>query len=92
MSFPRTHSPRPSGSREQEDLTLMIKAFRDSMEAKLDLHSQKLTALVANIPRTDEGFEDLSQRITVLKIIKSIFAQTRKRNRKSSPQTKRGRR
>ena len=73
MSFPRTHSPRPSGSREQEDLTLMIKAFRDSMEAKLDLHSQKLTALVANIPRTDEGFEDLSQRITVLKNHQKAF-------------------
>ncbi|KAF6063773.1 Integrase core domain family protein [Candida albicans] len=73
MSFPRTHSPRPSGSREQEDLTSMIKAFRDSMEAKLDLHSQKLTALVANIPRTDEGFEDLSQRITVLKNHQKAF-------------------
>ena len=92
MSFPRTHSPRPSGSREQEDLTLMIKAFRDSMEAKLDLHSQKLTALVANIPRTDEGFEDLSQRITVLKNHQKHFCPNKKRNRKSSPQTKRGRR
>ena len=92
MSFPRTHSPRPSGSREQEDLTLMIKAFRDSMEAKLDLHSQKLTALVANIPRTDEGFEDLSQRITVLKNHQKAFCPNKKRNRKSSPQTKRGRR
>ena len=50
------------------------------MEAKLDLHSQKLTALVANIPRTDEGFEDLSQRITVLKIIKSILPKQEKKS------------